>query len=131
MIGSRRCLVLSAMVVALGGCASRNRAVHSAANDAAAQAGSVDLVVRNNNFADMNVYAVSEGLATRVGTVTGLSSATFRLDPSFFPTDQLRIVGTPIGGNGRASSGQLTVSGGQTIQFTIEATLRQSFATIR
>jgi hypothetical protein len=93
--------------------------------------GAVGLVVQNQNFYDMDVYVVSEGLATRVGDVTGNSSAQFVLDPSFFPSNELRVVATPVGGNGRASSGPLSVSPGQTIHFTIASTLRQSTATIR
>jgi hypothetical protein len=93
--------------------------------------GAVGLVVQNQNFYDMDLYVVSEGLATRVGDVTGNSSARFSLDPSFFPTSEIRIIATPVGGNGRASSGPLTVAPGQTITFTIGSVLRQSSATIR
>jgi len=93
--------------------------------------GAVGLVVQNQNFSDMDLYVVSEGLATRVGDVTGNSTARFTLDPSFFPTNEIRVIATPVGGNGRASSGALNVSPGQTIVFTIGSVLRQSSATIR
>jgi hypothetical protein len=93
--------------------------------------GAVGLVVQNQNFYDMDLYVVSEGLATRIGDVTGNSTGRFTLDPSFFPTNELRIIATPVGGNGRASSGPLNVSPGQTITFTIASVLRQSSATIR
>ena len=90
----------------------------------------VGLRVRNNNFLDMDIYAVSAGLATRLGTVTGNSSRNFVLDPSL-ATPDLRIVATPIGGNGRASTGQVLVSPGQTIDFTIGAVLQNSTVFIR
>lgn len=93
--------------------------------------GAVGLVVQNQNFYDMDLYVVSEGLATRIGDVGGNSSAHFTLDPSFFPSSDFRIIATPVGGNGRASSGPLSVGPGQTINFTIAAVLRQSSATIR
>lgn len=93
--------------------------------------GAVGLLVQNQNFYDMDVYVVSEGVATRVGEVTGNSTARFRLDPSFFPSNELRIVATPVGGNGRAFSRPLNVGPGQTIVFTIGSVLRQSSATIR
>jgi hypothetical protein len=93
--------------------------------------GAVGLVVQNQNFYDMDVYVVSEGVATRVGDVNGNSTARFRLDPSFFPSTELRVVATPVGGNGRAFSGPLNVMPGQTIVFTIGPVLRQSTATIR
>ena len=79
----------------------------------------------------LDVYVVSEGLATRVGDVTGNSTARFTLDPSFFPSNELRVIATPVGGNGRASSGSLNVAPGQTITFTIAPVLRQSSATVR
>jgi hypothetical protein len=95
-----------------------------------APANSIGLVVKNQNFYDMDVYAVSQGLATRVGTVTGNSSRTFALHPSLSAQD-LRIVATPIGGNGRASSGNVQVGPGQTIEFTIGSTLAHSTVIIR
>ena len=95
-----------------------------------APAGGVGLRVRNNNFLDMDVYAVSAGLATRLGTVSGSSTRNFVLDPTL-ATQDLRIVATPIGGNGRASTGQVLVSPGQTIDFTIGSILRNSTVYIR
>lgn len=92
----------------------------------APQGSGVKLVVQNRYFGDMDVYVVSAGLATRLGTVTGGSTASYTLDPSFFPSTDLRIVATPLGGNGRASSGPVLASPGQTITFTIAPELRQS-----
>jgi hypothetical protein len=91
----------------------------------------VGLVVRNDNFADVDVYAIADGLPTRIGTVTGNSTARFDLSNSVYRATDLRIVATPIGGNGRASSGQLQVGPGQTIMFTIAPVLRQSTASVR
>ena len=100
-------------------------------NAPAGAQGAVGLVVQNQNFYDMDVYVVAEGLATRLGTVTGNSKAHFNLNPSFVPTDQLRLVATPIGGNGRASSGNVLASPGQTIVFTIAPALRQSSVMVK
>jgi hypothetical protein len=91
----------------------------------------VGLVVRNDNFADVDVYAIADGLPTRIGTVTGNSTARFDLSSSLYHATDLHIVGTPIGGNGRASSGPLQVGPGQTIMFTIAPVLRQSSASVR
>jgi hypothetical protein len=137
MFGSWRRIVatsMAALMLALvaGACASAPKTVtETSTGEVAPAEGSVGLVVHNDNYADMDVYVVSEGLATRIATVTGNSVQRFWLDPSFFPTDQLRIVATPIGGNGRASSGALSVSSGQTIDFTIAPSMRQSTATVR
>ena len=81
-------------------------------NTPAGTQGAIGLVAQNQNFSDMDLYVVSEGLATRIGDVTGNSTAHFTLDPSFFPSNELRIIATPIGGNGRASSGPLTIGPG-------------------
>ncbi|MEO8621028.1 MAG: hypothetical protein ABI625_08175 [bacterium] len=90
----------------------------------------VGLVVRNDNFYDVDVYAIADVLATRIGSVNGNATQRFELSPSLSGAADLRIVATPIGGNGRASSGQLFVSRGQTIFFTVAAQLRQSSATV-
>ena len=113
-------------LVAIGGC--RRGSFNNAPTGTQ---GAVGLVVQNQNFYDMDLYVVSEGLATRIGDVGGNSSAHFTLDSSFFPSSEFRIIATPVGGNGRASSGPLNVGPGQTITFTIAAVLRQSSATIR
>ena len=86
--------------------------------------------VHNQNFLDMDVYAVSEGLATRLGTVTGNSSRSFVVDPSMATRD-FSIVATPIGGMGRASTGMLNVGVGQTVDFTIGVSLRNSTVFIK
>ena len=91
----------------------------------------ITVQVRNNNFLDMDVYAVSEALATRIGTVTGNSSRTFLLNPSLASASDFRIVATPIGGNGRATTGSINVAPGQTLEFTIGSILRNSTVSIR
>jgi hypothetical protein len=114
------------LFLAMGGCHRGGFA-----NAPAGAQGAVGLVVQNQNFYDMDLYVVSEGLPTRIGDVGGNSSAHFTLDPSFFPSSDIRIIATPVGGNGRASSGPLSVGPGQTINFTIAPVLRQSSASIR
>jgi hypothetical protein len=95
-----------------------------------APATSIGLKVTNQNYWDMDVYAVSDGLATRIGTVNGNNSRTFTLHSSLASRD-LRIVATPIGGNGRASTGNVLVSPGQIIDFTIGSTMRNSTVSVR
>jgi hypothetical protein len=114
-----------ATVAAVGACSRANEA-----GGDVAPASAIGLHVKNNAFLDMDVYAVSDGLATRLGTVTGNGSRNFVLDASLAVQD-LRIVATPIGGNGRASSGAIAVAPGQTIDFTIGSTLRNSTVFIR
>jgi len=90
------------------------------------------LIVENQNFYDVDIYALSSGLPTRIGTVTGNSgTARFALSPTIIGASDFRLVATPIGGNGRASSGPLLVSGGRTIKFTITPSLAQSHAEVQ
>jgi hypothetical protein len=93
-------------------------------------ASAIGVHVQNDNFLDVDVYVVSEGLPTRLGTVSGNSSGNFVIDGSLASQD-LRIVATPIGGNGRASSGTVVASPGQTIDFRIGSMLRNSTVSIR
>jgi hypothetical protein len=123
----RRSLALATALVlsAFAGCRSANPYA------VGTQQNGVDLVVRNDNFADMDLYAIADGLPTRIGTVTGNSSQRFELSESMYRSTDLRIVGTPIGGNGRASTGPIQVGAGQTIYFSIAPTLRQSTVSVR
>ena len=114
--------------VALSSVSGCSRNSMAAAGDVS-PANTIGVHVQNNNFLDVDVYAISEGLPTRLGTVTGNSSATFVLDGSLASQD-LRIVATPIGGNGRASSGPIVASPGQTIDFQIGSMLRNSTVSI-
>lgn len=96
------------------------------------QANDVMLVVENQNFADVDIYALSSGLPTRVGTVSGgNSTARFILSPTVTNSADFRLIATPIGGNGRASSGVLVASPGRTIRFTITPNLAMSHAEVQ
>jgi len=99
--------------------------------DVGRETDAVSLVVKNDNFSDVDVYAVADFLATRIGTVGSNSTQRFELSPSMTNGADLRIVATPLGGNGRASSGTVIVSRGQTIYFNVASVLRQSTATVR
>lgn len=124
---ARNCIL--AIAVSLGifgsGCRSTN------AYEVGREADAVGLVVQNDNFADMDIYAVASGLATRVGTVTGGRTERFDLSASVYNASDLRIVGTPIGGNGRASTGPIVVNRGSTIYFTIAPMMSASSVSIR
>jgi hypothetical protein len=93
-------------------------------------ASAVGLDVRNENFLDVDVFSIVDGLSTRLGTVTGNGSRHFLLDPIVGSRD-FHLIAVPIGGAGRASSGPLAAGPGQTIVFTVGAVLRNSTVTIR
>lgn len=87
--------------------------------------------VKNENFLDMNIAVVISGVSRRLGQVPGNSSGDFKVDYMLTVGQTIQITGTPIGGRGIATSGPLSVSEGQMIDFEIGSTLRQSTATIR
>jgi|SRR6478672_396508 hypothetical protein len=93
-------------------------------------ASAIGLDVRNQNFLDVDVFSIVDGLSTRLGTVTGNGSRHFLLDPALGSRD-FHLIAVPIGGAGRASSGNVAVAPGQTIVFTVGAILQNSNVTIR
>ncbi len=129
MRATRLVISLFAVGVTLGSATACSHNYYEAGGDVA-PAQMIGLTVHNDNFLDMDVYLVSQGLATRVGTVTGNGTRNFVLNASVASQD-LRIVATPIGGNGRATTGTITVTPGQTIDFRIGSTLRNSSVLIR
>jgi hypothetical protein len=118
-------LAIGATVASSSACFRTNQA-----GGDVAPASVIGLKVMNDNFLDVDVYAVSQGLATRVGTATGNSTRSFVLDATMRAQD-LRIVATPIGGNGRASTGPVQAGPGQTIEFRVGSQLTNSSVFIR
>lgn len=67
------------------------------------------LIVENNNWSDVAIYAVHISVKQRIGTVTALSKAKFHLPPRFFRDDgSLRIYARPIGGGSAFGDGAHT-----------------------
>jgi hypothetical protein len=118
-------LAIAATLAGAGACSRTNEL-----GGDIAPSNAVGVHVVNQNFLDVDVWAVSEGVPTRLGTVSGNGNKDFVLDASMAAHD-LRLVATPIGGNGRGSSGPLVVGPGQVIEFRVGSILRNSSAFIR
>jgi hypothetical protein len=86
----------------------------------------VALHVKNENFLDVNVAVVANGVSRRLGTVSGNSSGTYSIAWNVASGQQITITATPIGGRGFATTGGLSVSPGQVIEFRVASQLRQS-----
>ncbi len=127
MIRARIALVAIAMIAA-GSTGCRSGSPYEAETQ---QPHTVGLVVKNDNYTEMDVYAVSDGLPTRIGTVTGLTTRSFWINDSYVGGTDFRVVATPVGGNGRASTGPILAATGQTIYFNINSMLRASTVSIR
>jgi hypothetical protein len=87
--------------------------------------------VRNENFLDMNVYAVISGVSRRLGMVTGNGAGDFKISWSVAYGRPIVLRAVPIGGSGSVYSPSLSVGEGQEIEFKIASTLRQSTAIVR
>jgi hypothetical protein len=56
------------------------------------------LRVQSNHWSDLIVYAVQDGIRTRLGTVTASSSATFIIPPALTESGKpIQLEGTPVG----------------------------------
>lgn len=90
----------------------------------------VTLVVQNDNFADVDVYLLRSGMATRIGRVSSGATRRFTLTPAQLGPGDIRFVAAPSVGNGAANSGSLVVLGGQTVEFRVAPVFAQSVATV-
>jgi outer membrane murein-binding lipoprotein Lpp len=126
-------IVAAAIVglLSIAGCRSTERS-GTAAGEVTPVNEAVSLVVVNNNYADVDVYAVrSTGSRVRIGTVNGNNKGTFNVDRSLFPTGDLALVAEPIGAFGRARSGRVIVAPGDEVEFRIMPVIDQSTVFVR
>jgi hypothetical protein len=82
--------------------------------------------VRNDNFLDMDVYAIVGGARRRLGMVSGNSAGDFSIDWDLSIGQSISVIAVPIGGRGTASTGSLNIGFGQMIDFTVASVLQQS-----
>jgi hypothetical protein len=117
----RGSVILLALLQA-SGCAT---VAHQGESSAAAGAALVS--VRNNNWADMNVYLLRSGSRFRLGTVGAATSRTFRLpEATVASTPEVQLLADPIGGARAYVSPGILVGRGEQIVWTIENTLALS-----
>jgi hypothetical protein len=91
----------------------------------------VQVVVNSSYVGPLDLYLVSEGVATRLGDANGPGPQRFIINPNQVDLNDLRVVAVPIGGYGRVSTGLLNVSKGNVIQFNIPPSLRPAGVFIR
>ena len=89
--------------------------------------GEIALSVTNHNYLDVVIYVLHDGLQTRVGTVTGSSSAVFFLPARLLgQAREIRLFGDAVGSDAFARTEILIVQRGQYIEWTLETDLRRS-----
>jgi hypothetical protein len=111
---------LAGLVIEAGACATNH------GSGAAQPPERVLLTVKNTNWMDMDVFAVRGGTRARVGSVTGLTTATLRVPLNFAPDGVLQFMVDPIGSDGAYVTEKITVSPGQRVELTIGTVLRMS-----
>jgi hypothetical protein len=123
----RRSLLTAALLgpAALAACASKGRRGGGGE--------SATLEVRNNYLGPVGVYAVRQGGYTRrVGSVYSSRVERFRLGSDVIASGgSVQIIAVPLAGNGRASTGQLVLRPGETVQFNIASNLAASSVFVR
>lgn len=112
-----RAIVMS--VLFLAGIAGCVRAGTAARND---DARSAQVVVENNNFADVNVYAIHSGQRIRLGTVTGNTTRTFAVPRTLVGSGVLvRFLADFIGSSRAPVSEEVVIWPGDSVGLMIPA----------
>ena len=102
------------MVAFLTACAGRTQ------DTGAGPASPAMVVVENQGFADMVIYAISGGQRVRLGMATGHSTKTFTV-PRYLTAGAgpIRFLADPIGGNRTPVSEEMSVRPGDLVTLTI------------
>ncbi|HVE78090.1 MAG TPA: hypothetical protein VNA89_04490 [Gemmatimonadaceae bacterium] len=92
----------------------------------------VVVIVRNNNFQDVDVFAFGDGGQRRLGTVVAHTSGTFSLTPSFIGRgNDLRLVAEPVANRSGGVQARVGVLPGQQITWMLESSLTRSYVSVR
>ena len=111
---------LAGLVIDTAACASHH------ASAAAAPPEPVEVTVNNSNYLDVDVFAVRGTSRGRVGSVTGLSTATFHVPVQYTPDGNLQLLVDPIGSSSTYMTDKISVSTGVHVELTVTAVLRMS-----
>jgi len=123
----RRHAALAALLLATSSCFIFNRGKADRPPAVAVAEGEIALTVTNHNYLDVVVYVLHDGVRTRVGTVTGSSSAVFFLPVRLLGLGrEIQLYGDAIGNDAFARTERLIVQPGQYIEWTLETDLRRS-----
>jgi hypothetical protein len=81
------------------------------------------LEVENNSTLDVRIFVLRGSMSTRLGTVTGMTTAQFALKPEWI-TRELRLHAQPIGGWIRTSTDAIYIRPGQLVSWKLDNKLR-------
>ena len=111
-------VLLAGFLVDGAACAGRHTAKSSSQDTV--------VVVRNGNWLDAVVYAVRGATRIRLGSVTGLNTATFRMPTNYSPDGTFQLMVDPIGSSTVYMSNDFVVAPGQHVELSIAPALSMS-----
>jgi hypothetical protein len=116
------------VVLVLSGCGGRSRSPFRAGGGDEA----IRVEVRNDNFLDVTVYVMPDGVSYRIGDVTGSSSATLDVPPRLiFAATSVRLLVNPIGSRQAYLSEEILVSPGDLIRLHVASQIQMSSWSVR
>ena len=108
-----------ALLAACGPTVSRNAMSARAAAD-------VFVIVTNQNWLDVDVFAVRGASRMRIGQVGGNGSARLRIPSNAIVGGQVQLLVDPIGSNDRYLTEVISVEPDQRVQLTVASAMRMS-----
>lgn len=112
-----------AAALAVVGCAT-GRNVQAGAVASTDRSNAIQVNVQNDNTYAMDIYVLGGGQVWRLGHVSGTGSASLTIPPGIVASaGQLRLLADPLGSFGAYLSDPIMVTTGDTIQFSIAASL--------
>jgi hypothetical protein len=115
-----RLISVLALILIVAGCttgAPRSQKSVDPFDTAGAGSDDILLTVRNNDFRDASIYAIWNGVKRRVGSVTGMTSQTFRMS---WQGEEIQLEIDFVGGDGYMSE-RVPVTQGDHLDFVIMA----------
>ena len=86
-----------------------------------------ELVLHNRNYLDVDIFVLHDGQTSRVGTVTGSSSAAMDVPGWMIGKGGLvRLVADPIGDNSRYVTDNVQIQPGQLVELNVESAIARS-----
>ena len=105
------------IVVFAGACTpmTQNAGVDGAATER------TTMLVENNNWSDMTVYILRDGVRTRMGAVPSMGRATFVLSSALVGgTGEIRVQADPLGSTNKWTSQPILIVPGNQVRFRLE-----------
>jgi hypothetical protein len=127
--------LLGLLALAAGCGASRSATTEAAPRQQGADkadssySSTVKVEIDNQNYSDMSIYLISDGLRVRVGSAPGLSKTTLALPAGSRRANwRVRLLADPIGGSAAIRTPTLLVAPGQKVYWTIGSDNASSYA---